>query len=106
MRVTLDRKLRVNIEGIEGDDLVSFMNMVRGAALQERRVWFPVLRELDKKPIDKLPFPDSLVLAKEVKKMRSLQSQYFKTRSQDALKASIEQESKVDALVSDILDRQ
>lgn len=106
MRVTLDKKSRVNIEGIDGDDLVSFMNMVRGAALQERRVWFPVLRELDKKPWNKLPFPDSLVLAEEVKKMRSLQSQYFKTRSQEVLKASIAQERKVDALVSDILDKQ
>lgn len=105
MRVTLDRKLRVNIEGLEGDDLVSFMKMVRGASLQERRVWFPVLRELDKKPFDELPFPDSLVLAKEVKKMRELQSQYFKTRSQAALKLSIEQERNVDALVHDILDR-
>ena len=104
MRVTLDRKLRVNIEGIEGDDLVSFMKMVRGASLQERRIWFPVLRELDKKPADKLPFPDSLVLAKEVKKMRGLQSQYFKTRSQDALKASIAQERKVDELVNNILN--
>lgn len=106
MRITLDRKLRVNIEGIEDDDLVSFMNMVRGVALQERRVWFPVLRELDKKPWNKLPFPDSLVLAEEVKKMRSLQSQYFKTRSQKVLKASIAQERKVDDLVNDILNRQ
>ena len=105
MRVTLDRKLRVNIEGIEGDDLVSFMKMVRGASLQERRVWFPVLRELDKKQLDKLPFPDSLVLAKEVAEMRNSQKQYFKTRSHAALKLSIEQERCVDALVNDILDR-
>lgn len=104
MRVTLDRKLRVNIEWLEGDELVSFMKMVCGASLQERRVWSPVLRELDK-PIDKLPPPDGLVLAKEVKKMRSLQTQYFKTRSNDALKASIEQERNVDILVNDILDR-
>lgn len=48
MKVTLDRKLRVNIEGIDPDELGSFMKMVRGASLQERRVWFPVLRELEK----------------------------------------------------------
>ena len=105
MRVTLDRKLRVNIEGIEGDDLVSFMKMVRGASLQERRVWFPVLRELDKKPIDKQPLPDSFVLAKEVAEMRNSQKQYFETRSQAALKLAIEQERCVDALVYEILNR-
>lgn len=105
MRVTIDRKLRVYIEGIEGDDLVSFMNMVRGASLEDRRVWLPVLRELDRRPVDKLPFPDGLVLAKEVEEMRRLQKAYFKTRSQEALRASIALERKVDDMVDEMLNR-
>lgn len=105
MRVTLDRLLRVNIEGIEGDALVSFMKMVRGASLQERRIWFPVLREMNDKPFDEIPFADKFVLAKEVKEMRRLQAAYFKTRGKDVLKASIVQERKVDDMVNEILNK-
>ena len=104
MRVTLNDVSNINIEGIKDGEIQSFIDMVKGTALQERRVWFPVMRELTDKPFNEIPFADKFVLAKEVKKMRGLQSQYFKTRSQDVLKASIAQERKVDELVNNILN--
>ena len=104
MRVTLNDVSDINIEGIKGDEIQSFIDMVKGTALQERRVWFPVMRELTDKLFDELPFADKYKLAAEVKLMRGLQSKYFKTRSQDALKASIAQERKVDELVNNILN--
>ena len=104
MRVTLNDVSNINSEGIKGKEIQSFIDMVKGTALQERRVWFTVMRELTDKPFDELPFADKYKLAAEVKLMRGLQSQYFKTRSQDALKASIAQERKVDELVNNILN--
>ena len=103
MRVTLNDVSNINIEGIKDDEIQSFIDMVKGTALQERRVWLPVMRELTDKSFDELPFADKYKLAAEVKLMRGLQSQYFKKRSQDALKASIAQERKVDELVNNIL---
>ena len=85
MRVTLNDVSNINIEGIKDDEIQSFIDMVKGTALQERRVWFPVMRELTDKPFDEIPFADKYKLAAEVKLMRGLQSKYFKTRQQLSL---------------------
>ena len=105
MRVTSGKNHLVNIEGIEFDEMRSFINMVKGASLEDRRVWSPVVREIGDKPLDKIPLADSLVLAKEVKEMRRLQRDYFKVRSRENLMASIAQERKVDDLVNEMLNR-
>ena len=105
MKVTLSESLHVNIEGIDGHELVSYLTRVRGAAIEERRVWMPVARTLDKTPMDKIPWSGDIVLAKEVREMRKLQKLYFKTRGKDVLQASIAQERKVDEMVYNILNR-
>ena len=105
MRVTLDEILRVNIEGVKGKEILSLLRIIDGASLEDRRMWIPIANELRETPLDKLPWSGIISLADEVKEMRRLQKTYFKTRSQEVLKASIVQERKVDDLVNEILNR-
>lgn len=105
MKVTLSESLNVNIERIDGDELVSFLTMVRGAAIEERRVWMPVIRYLEKTPWNEIPYSGDILLAEQVREMRNLQNLYFKTRSKDVLQASIAQERKVDEMINQILNR-
>lgn len=105
MKVTSDGLILVTIEGIDGDDLISFMNMVRGAALQERRVWFPVLSAIEKTTLNELPLSSALVLAQEVRKMRTLQEKCNKTLALGDLRTLNAQEAKVDKMVNDILNK-
>ena len=105
MRVTVREHLHVNIEGIEDDELTAFLAMVRGAGIEERRVWMPVVKTVENTPWNKIPYSGDILLAEQVREMRNLQKAYFKTRSNDALKASIAQERKVDEMINDILNQ-
>jgi hypothetical protein len=105
MKVTLSGNLAVNIEGLQGHEILSLINMIKGASLEERRLFFSIVNILEKTPFDKLPFADIIKFAQQVKEMRRLQTMYFQTRAQKVLKASILQEGKVDDMVNDILNQ-
>lgn len=105
MKVTLSESLNVNIEGIDGGECTAFLAMVRGTGIEERRVWMPVIRYLEKTPWNEIPYSGDILLAKQVREMRNLQKLYFKTRGKDVLQASIAQERKVDEMINQILNR-
>ena len=54
MKVTLSPDLRINIEDMDGDEMMAFIDMIQGASLEHRRIFYPVLKALAKTPLDKL----------------------------------------------------
>jgi len=54
MKVTLSKGLRINIEDMEGDEIQALITKIRGAGLEERRIFHKVLVDLNVTPIDKL----------------------------------------------------
>ena len=54
MKVTLSPDLRINIEDMDGDEMRALIDMIQGASLEHRRIFYPVLKTLTKTPFDKL----------------------------------------------------
>ena len=54
MKVTLSPDLRINIEDMDGDEMTALIDMIQGASLEHRRIFYPVLKALTKTPLDKL----------------------------------------------------
>lgn len=55
MKVTLSKQLNINIEDIQDPEMHALIAMIRGASLEERRIFHPVLVALpDTDPIDQL----------------------------------------------------
>ena len=105
MNLTINSKMELTISGIGPDEIKALVSMIRGAGLEERRQWFPILETLTKTPFDQLKRDKMEYLEKlveEVEQMRRCQKLYFKNRTQGALKASIEHERTVDDLVRQI----
>lgn len=50
MRVTIDKQLQVSIEDMDGQEVLALVEMIRGAGLEERRIFNGVLTELTKTP--------------------------------------------------------
>lgn len=108
MNLTINSKMEFTISGIGPDEIKALVSMIRGAGLEERRQWFPVLEVLTKTPFDqlkkdKMEYMEKLV--EEVEKMRRAQKAYFRGRTQEALKLSIGHERNVDDMVYNILNR-
>ena len=105
MNLTIKSGMKITISDISPDEGKALISMIRGAGLEERRKWFPILEALTKNPLDqlkkdKMEYMEKLV--EEVEQMRRCQKLYFKNRTQGALKASIEHERTVDDLVRQI----
>ena len=54
MKVTLSPDLRINIEDMDDDEMRALIDMIQGASLEHRRIFYPVLKTLTKTPFDKL----------------------------------------------------
>ena len=54
MKVTIDDNFLISIEDMEPEELEAFISMVRGAGLEERRIFHPVLKQLTETPFDQL----------------------------------------------------
>lgn len=54
MKVTLSPDLRINIEDMDDDEMMALIDMIQGASLEHRRIFYPVLMTLTKTPFDKL----------------------------------------------------
>lgn len=54
MKVTLSDHLHINIEGLQGPEIHALIAMIRGASLEERRIFHPVLVALTETPLDQL----------------------------------------------------
>lgn len=113
MKVTINKDVSVNIEGMNVDEVLALAEQINNADGKSHKKFADVANKLLHTPIDKYPISSSLKenkklisLAQQVKEMRRLQGIYFKTRTQEVLKASIVQERKVDDLVNEILNRQ
>lgn len=48
MKVTINSWIEFTISGIGPDEIETLISMIRGAGLEERRQWFPVLETLTK----------------------------------------------------------
>ena len=108
MNLTINSKMEFTVSGIGPDEVKALVSMIRGAGLEERRKWFPILETLTKTPFDKLKKDKMEYLEKlvgEVEKMRRAQKAYFRGRTREALKLSIGHERNVDELVYNILNR-
>ena len=108
MNLTINSKMEFTISGIGPDEIEALVSMIRGAGLEERRKWFPVLETLTKTPFDQLDRDNSDQLKKlvgAVAEMRRAQKAYFRGRTQEALKLSIGHERNVDDMVYNILNR-
>lgn len=108
MKITIKDGMEFTISGIGPDEIKALISMIRGANLEERRLWFPVYETLIKTPFDKLERDESEQLEKfagEVEKMRRAQKAYFRGRTQEALRLSIGHERNVDEMMYNILNR-
>lgn len=112
MKVTINKDASINLEGMNIDEVVALAELINNADGKNQKMFASIATKIMNTPIDKLSLSSSLKenkklisLAQQVKEMRRLQGVYFKTRTQDVLKASIVQERKVDDLVNDILNR-
>ena len=108
MNLTINSKMEVTISGISPAERISLISMIRGAGLEERRQWFPILEVLTKTSFDqikrdKMEYMEKLV--EEVEKMRRAQKAYFRGRTQEALRSSFYLERNVDEMVCNILNR-
>lgn len=54
MKVKINKLFHISIEDMEPHETMAFIKMVRGAALEERRIFYGVLKDLENTPIDKL----------------------------------------------------
>lgn len=54
MKVTIDEHLRVSIEDMDSKETMALIEMIKGAGLEERRIFNGVLTELTKTPWDKV----------------------------------------------------
>lgn len=54
MKVTINKQLQVSIEDMDGDEMMALIDMIQGASLEHRRIFYPVLKTLTKTPLDKL----------------------------------------------------
>lgn len=54
MKVTINKHFCINIEEMDMKETEAFINMVKGAGLEERRIFSRVLIDLTRKPADKL----------------------------------------------------
>lgn len=108
MKITIKKGFVFTISEIGSDEIMALVGMIRGASLEERRLWFSVYEALTKTPFDKLERDESEQLEKfagEVEKMRRAQKAYFRGRTQEALRLSIGHERNVDDMVYNILNR-
>jgi len=54
MKVTINKHFCINIEEMDMKETEAFINMVKGAGLEERRIFNGVLAALTQTPVDKL----------------------------------------------------
>lgn len=54
MKVTLTKDLRINIEDMDDDEMRALIDMIQGASLEHRRIFYPVLKAITKAFLDKL----------------------------------------------------
>jgi len=54
MKVTIDSRWHISIEDMDMDETVAFINMVKGAGLEGRRIFNGVLTTLMQTPVDKI----------------------------------------------------
>ena len=54
MKVTLSPDLRINIEDMDDDEMTALIDMIQGASLEHRRIFYPVLKAITKAFLDKL----------------------------------------------------
>ena len=54
MKVTIDSRWHISIEDMDMEETGAFMNMVKGAGLEERRIFNGVLTTLTQTPVDEI----------------------------------------------------
>lgn len=112
MKITINKDVSVNIEGMNIDEVLALAELINNADGKSHKKFADVANKLLNTPFDKFPLSSTMKenkklisLAQQVKEMRRLQTMYFQTRAQKVLKASILQEGKVDDMVNDILNQ-
>ena len=108
MNLTINSKMEFTISGIGPDEIKALVSMIRGAGLEERRQWFPILEVLTKTSFDQLKRDKMEYMEKfveEVEKMRRAQKAYFRGRTQEALRSSFYLERNIDEMVCNILNQ-
>ena len=54
MKVTINKQLQVSIEDMVSTEMLALVEMIKGAGLEERRIFNGVLTQLTQTPWDKL----------------------------------------------------
>ena len=54
MKVTIDSRWHISIEDMDKEETGAFINMVKGAGLEERRIFNGVLTTLTQTPVDEI----------------------------------------------------
>ncbi len=54
MKVTIDSRWHISIEDMDMEETGAFINMVKGAGLEERRIFNGVLTTLTQTPVDEI----------------------------------------------------
>ncbi len=105
MKVTISNKLDINIEGIEPDEILALIRMIEGAGLEERRIFFQIVRALRNTPLDKMKLSEAVKLAFVVRDMRGYQKALLLDADEVTERQVIAKERKVDDMVNEILNK-
>lgn len=54
MKVTINKQWQVSIEDMDVEETEAFINMIKGAGLEERRIFNGVLTTLTQTPVDEI----------------------------------------------------
>lgn len=104
LTIAMTNDWRFRLDDMTNEEVVTLMTMIK---TYPDKAFLPILRSYEETPWNEFPTHEDngeklQNLVREVKEMRRLDAIYFKTRTQEILRAAIAQERKVDNLIKQI----